>query len=234
MVADLTIIRIAGLALVDAINPCAFAVMTMILVSILIANPDRKSRVLYGGFMFTLAVFIGYFFYGLVIIQLFKSLVEFISVIYPYLIKVLAVVCIGIGIFNLKDYFKYSPGGFATEMPLSMRPKVKQILNKVTSPIGSFVAGILVTLFLLPCTIGPYIIAAGTLSLLSFLNTIPWLLFYNLIFIIPMIAITLIVYFGISTTDKLSDWKERKIKYMHLIAGILLIGLGIAIFTGII
>jgi cytochrome c biogenesis protein CcdA len=234
MAAELTLIKILGLALVDAINPCAFAVMTMVLVAILIANPENKKKVLYGGLTFTIAVFIGYFLYGLIIIQLFKTLVEYISIIYPYLTKSLAVVAIGIGIFNIKDFIKYNPGGFATEMPLSYRPRVKQLLKKVTGPGGAFIAGILVTIFLLPCTIGPYIIAAGSLSLLNFLNTIPWLLFYNLIFIIPMIAITLIVYFGVSSTERLSDWKERKIKYIHLIAGILLIGLGISIFTGII
>ena len=49
-----------------------------------------------------------------------------------------------------------------------------------------------------------------------------------------MILITSIIYFGMSTTEKLTEWKERKIKYIHLIAGILLIGLGIGILTGII
>lgn len=231
---DLTIIKIIGLALVDAINPCAFAVMTMVLVAILLAHPEKKYKVLTGGLAFTAAVFFGYFAYGLIMIQLFKSFVEFASTIYPYLSKALAIVAIAIGIFNIKDFIKYKPGGFATEMPLTYRPRVKEILKRVTSPLGAFVAGILVTLFLLPCTIGPYIIASGTLSALNFLATIPWLILYNLVFIIPMIIITLLVYFGISSTDKLADWKERKIKYIHLIAGILLIAMGIGIFTGII
>ena len=240
---DLNLIRIITLAAADAINPCAFAVMTMVLVSILLANPDKKHKVLIGGLAFTLAIFMGYFFYGLVMVQLFKSFIGFTSVIYPYLTKGLAIFAILLGIFNIKDFIKYQPGGIATEMPLSLRPKVKQIIKGVTSPIGSFITGIFVTIFLLPCTIGPYIIATGSLANVANGNIfsiealkilIPWLLLYNLIFILPMIGITLIVYFGISTTDKLSDWKERKIKYIHLITGLLLIGLGIAILTGLI
>jgi len=231
---EITLVRIITLALADAINPCALAVMTMVLVSILITSEQKKYRVLLGGLAFTLAVFIGYFFYGLIIIQLFKSFVEFTSLIYPYLQNTLAILAILLGIFNIKDFINYKPGGFATEMPLKLRPRLRLIIKKITSPSGAFVIGILVTLFLLPCTIGPYIIASGSLSTLSFIKTIPFLLLYNFIFIIPMIAITIIVYLGVSTTEKVGDWKERNIKYIHLITGLLLIGLGIAIITGLI
>tara|TARA_Y100000034_G_C6837171_1_gene378438 strand:+ start:510 stop:1208 length:699 start_codon:yes stop_codon:yes gene_type:complete len=230
----ITLLRIITLALADAINPCALAVMTMVLVAILLSNENKKHKVLMGGLAFTGAVFVGYFFYGLIIIQLFKSFIEFTSIIYPYLTKTLAILAILLGVFNIKDFIRYKPGGLATEMPLKIRPRVKQIIKKITSPKGAFFIGILVTLFLLPCTIGPYIIAGGSLSTLSLIKTIPYLILYNLIFIIPMLAITLIVYAGVSTTDKVSAWKERNIKYIHLVTGILLIALGIAIFTNII
>ena len=141
---------------------------------------------------------------------------------------------IGLGLLNLKDYLNYKPGGIGTEMPIQMRPKVKLIIKKITSPTGAFFIGLLVTLFLLPCTIGPYIIASGKLSVLKFFATIPWLLIYNLIFIIPMIIITLIIYFGVSTVDKIGGWKEKNIKYLHLIEGIILSLLGVAMFTGLI
>ena len=49
-----------------------------------------------------------------------------------------------------------------------------------------------------------------------------------------MIAITFIVYAGVSTTEKVSSWKEKNIKFIHLITGLLLVALGIAIFTRII
>ena len=230
----ITLLRIITLALADAINPCALAVMTMVLVSILMASHGKKHKVLIGGLAFTTAVFVGYFFYGLIIVQLFKSFIEFTSLIYPYLTKGLAILAILLGVFNIKDYISYKPGGLATEMPIKMRPKVKQIIKKITSPKGAFFIGIFVTLFLLPCTIGPYLIASGSLSALSILKAIPYLLLYNLIFIIPMIAITFIVYAGVSTTERVSAWKEKNIKLIHLITGLLLIALGIAIFTGLI
>src|SRR3989344_6988738 len=102
--ADLTLLRIITLALADAINPCAFAVMTMVLVAILLENPEKRHKVLLGGLTFTLAIFIGYFFYGLIIIQLFKSFINFTSTIYPYLTNGLAILAILLGLFNIKDY----------------------------------------------------------------------------------------------------------------------------------
>jgi cytochrome c biogenesis protein CcdA len=230
---DLTIIRIIGLALADAINPCALAVMAMVLVSILLTETHKKHRVLLGGLAFTLAVFIGYFFYGLIIIQLFKTFIEFTTLIYPYLTKSLAIVAILLGAFNIKDFIKYKPGGLATEMPMKLRPKVKIWIKRITSPKGAFFIGLFVTLFLLPCTIGPYIIASGTLSAMNFIATIPWLLLYNLIFIIPMIVITFAVYLGVSSVEDVAGWKDKNIKYIHLVTGLLLIALGILIFTGL-
>lgn len=115
---DLTLIRIITLALADAINPCALAVMTMVLIAILLENPEKRHKVLIGGIAFTTAVFVGYFFYGLIIIQLFKSFVGFTSTIYPYLTNGLAILAIILGLFNIKDYIKYKPGGLATERQL--------------------------------------------------------------------------------------------------------------------
>jgi hypothetical protein len=49
-----------------------------------------------------------------------------------------------------------------------------------------------------------------------------------------MIGITLAIYFGLSTVDKVSGWKEQNIRYLHLIEGLILLILGILMTTGII
>ena len=229
----LTLGKITALAAADAVNPCALAVLTLILIAILTHNPENKKKVLLAGLAFSLSVFILYLIYGLVIIQFFKSFSLFIDSFKIYLIKGLAVLAVLLGMLNIKDFIKYRPGSFATEMPLFLRPKLKNMISKVASPKGAFLMGIFVTLFLLPCTIGPYIIASGILSYLDIIKTLPWLLYYNLIFILPMIAITLIVYFGYSTIERVSGWKEVHIRSLHLISGLLLIGIGILMFFGI-
>ena len=228
----LTLTKITSLALADSVNPCAIAVLTMVLVSILIQNPNKKKQVLYAGLAFTASIFVGYLFYGTIMITLFRTFTEFLKENSIYLYDGLAVFAMIIGGLNIKDYFMYRPGGISTEMPLFMRPKVKMIINKITSPKGAFIIGFLVTIFLLPCTIGPYIIASGILAPLGIITAIPWLLYYNFIFIIPMLIITGIVYYGFAKVDDVSGWKERNIRRLHLIAGSLLFLMGVALLVG--
>ncbi len=226
-------VTIISLALVDAVNPCAIAVMTMVLVALLLHDPTKKRKILLGGFAFTLAVFILYFLYGLIMVQFFSHVIPETGGFTNYVFKGFGILAIILGLFNLRDYLNYKPGGIGTEMPMLMRPRVKMLIKKITSPFGAFVIGLIVTLFLLPCTIGPYIIASGKLSVLSFLASIPWLLIYNLIFIIPMIVITLIIYFGVSSVEGVSGWKEKKIRNIHLVEAVILILLGIAMVAGL-
>ena len=113
-----------------------------------------------------------------------------------------------------------------------LRPKVQSLFFKVTSPKGAFVVGGLVTFFLLPCTIGPYVICGGILCTLSLLEAMPWLLLYNLIFILPMLVITGVCYIGFTTVERVSGWREENIRYLHLVAGLIILGLGIAMVLG--
>jgi len=195
----LTFWRITTLALADSVNPCAIAVLAMILLALLIQAPEKRKRVLWGGLAFVIAIYIGYLVYGVIIIQFFRLFAEFLRESSVYIFKGLAILAMIIGALNIKDFFYYKKGGIATEMPIAMRPKVKKIIHRITSPTsptGAFVIGFIVTLFLLPCTIGPYIVASGLLSELGTLGALPWLLYYNLLFVIPMLIIVGLIYFG--------------------------------------
>jgi len=203
------------------------------LIAILTYNPKKKRNVLLAGFAFTISVFVMYLFYGLVIIKFFQ-IVQALTSVKLWLYKILGFFAIILGVLNIKDFIRYKPGGFGTEMPLLLRPKVKKIIYGITSPKGAFLVGIFVTLFLLPCTIGPYVIAGGILSAFEIIKTIPPLLLYNIIFVLPMIAITLIVYAGFAKVEDVSGWKEKNIKKLHLIAGIIMFVLGVLMVLGLV
>jgi len=120
------------------------------------------------------------------------------------------------------------------EVPLSWRPKMKKIITSVTSAPAALLAGFLVSLFLLPCTSGPYIVILGMLAeKATRLSALGYLLLYNFIFVLPMMVITLIVYKGFKTAT-LERWRAKRIKLFHLIAGLIMIGLGIVILLDII
>ena len=111
---------------------------------------------------------------------------------------------------------------------------MKSIINSTTSPLGAFFVGAIVSLFLLPCTSGPYFVAGGLLSGITWLNALPMLLIYNLIFVAPMVGITLFVYSGFASVESVAGWRERNIKRLHLFAGLIILALGIAIIFGLI
>jgi hypothetical protein len=224
--ARLALPKIASLAAADAVNPCAFSVLLLLLVSIIAYNPGNRRSILHAGLAFTGVVFGMYFLYGLVFIRFFQ-LIQVLAPVRFWLFTALAIAAIVFGALNIRDFVKYKPGGLGTEMPLLLRPKVKKLLANITSVRGAAVAGVLVTVFLLPCTIGPYIIAAGILSTYDMVKNVPILLFYNLIFVLPFIGITGSVYLGLGRVQDVYKWKERNISKLHLAAGILIMGLGI-------
>ena len=223
---SLTLPAITSLALVDAINPCALAVCAMMLIAIMTYNPKRRYKVLLAGLAFSFTVYIMYFFYGLVIVKAFQ-LIQNLVFAKSYIYKGVSVLAILIGLLELKDYFNYKKGTPLTEMPLSFRPKVKRLIEGITSPLGASLVGAFVTVFLLPCTMGPYIVTGGILSGTSIIKSILYLLYYDLIFILPMLAITFLVYFGMREVQDVYSWRNRNIKKLHLIAGILLVIVGI-------
>jgi cytochrome c biogenesis protein CcdA len=223
--------KIISLAVVDAVNPCAFAVLILMLTAIIAYNPKNRKNIMLAGLAFVASVFVMYLVYGLVIIK-FMKLVQAITNIRLILYKILGGLAIILGVLNIKDFLFYKPGSVGTEMPLSMRPRVKRIISGITSPAGAFGVGAFVTIFLLPCTIGPYLICCGILSAEAIMNSLPPLLIYNLIFVLPMLLIIGIVYLGLRRVEDVSAWKEKNIHKLHLVEGLIMLALGLAMFAG--
>ncbi|MDD2907792.1 MAG: hypothetical protein PHH98_04070 [Candidatus Gracilibacteria bacterium] len=216
-------------AIGDSINPCAFAIMFILLSSILKEQGSRRTVIL-AGTLFTLSVFISYLAMGF---GLYKALATSTSIFYLKL--VVGVLGILIGLANLKDYFWYGKF-FKMEVPDSWRPAMWKILKKVVSPMGAFFVGFLISLFLLPCSSGPYLVVLGYLASESAsINTwgYIYILIYNLIFIIPMIAITLIIGMGYKKVGELREYKELNVEKLHLITGVIMLILGIYILFDI-
>jgi cytochrome c biogenesis protein CcdA/glutaredoxin len=223
---SLTLSAVLSGAAVDAINPCAFAVLIILITAVLGAGGRR--RALYAGLAFSLSVFLSYYLMGLGL----YSAVEAAGVTRGIYIAV-AVLALAIGLFNLKDYLWYGKW-FVMEVPLSWRPKLKGLIQGATSIPGAFLIGFAVSLFLLPCTSGPYIVILGLLARTETrLHAMLWLVLYNIVFVFPMIAITLAVYFGLTTAEKAEEWRTSHLRMLHLIAGVIILLLGIGMVTSL-
>jgi len=227
----LTIGEIFTLAAADAVNPCAFAVLSLLLIAVVAQNPKDRRTLLLSGLLFSAAIFLCYIVYGLVILAFLKSLAP----ISPY--RLLAVRVLGagaflLGILHLRTYVtaRKTP---LTAVPVQARPILHRIISGAGSPAGAFLAGAAVTIFLLPCTMGPYIIGCGILSPLDLTAALPYLLLYNLIFILPMVGITFAMYAGVRDGEGVDSWRRFNSGRLHLLAGIILVCMGGALVLGL-
>lgn len=211
---------ITGAALVDSINPCAIAVL-LILLSSLLATKNKKIAIL-TGLLFATGLFVAYFLAGLGLFHAFNF-----TGLAKWLHLIIGILAILIGLSNIKDYVWYGGGGFVTEIPRSWRPSLKNILGKITHPIPAFLIGFVIIFFELPCTGGPYLFTIGYLASLPKISLIPILLYYNFIFVLPLLLITALIYSGYSNIEKASAWKDRNIRLLHLISGIIMLILGL-------
>lgn len=218
------LLAVIGAAVVDSINPCAIAVL-LILLSAFLLGAGSKRRAITAGLAFTGAIYLAYFLFGL---GLFSAIqVSGLSDLVYRLVGILAII---VGLLNIKDYFWYRGGGFAMEIPRSWRHTLKDIIFKASSPLGAFLVGFVVVLFELPCTGGPYFFVLGLLAeSLTLGGAVPYLLLYNVFFVLPLLLIMGLVFWGYFTVEKAAQWKERNTRLLHLIAGIVLTLLGILV-----
>jgi cytochrome c biogenesis protein CcdA len=216
--AELTLTVLIGAAIVDSINPCTIAVM-VILLGVILSSKGRKDTLL-AGIAFAFTVFIMYLLMGLGILQAISS-TELQSAFYI----VVTFAALILAILELRAYFRYRPGMLAIEMPMFLRPYTKKVMQGATSIPGVIVAAAACSLFLLPCSSGPYLMVLAMLAKSVSLQSIAYLVAYNLIFILPMILITLMIYLGKANAEDVHELKERYIREIHLISGLILLAL---------
>jgi hypothetical protein len=218
-------------AAIDSVNPCAFGVL-IFLMAYLTKVFDRNSTVLVGGLLYTSAVYITYFLAGLGLL----SAVQNPSASY-WFYWVATFVAFSAAAFEIKDFFWYGRG---VSLDMSVIPgsaeRIKMWTSKIEStaesnprmalamtlPIGFGAAA-----FELPCTGQVYLAILGLINAsgVGIGTWLPWLALYNFIFVAPLLIITLLMYFGMSS-DRLEAWRKKNRRYMRLGAGLFLYALG--------
>jgi glutaredoxin-related protein len=214
----ISFLTILGLALADSVNPCEIAVLMILLATVLMKG-NRKSVLSYG-FAFIITIFLVYFAMGLGLIFGIKFLNNFINTNIIYLI--VGIFALILAALNIKDAISYGAGNFVMEVPRSWRPTMKKILESVTSVWSVILIAFIVAFFLTPCTAGPYVLVSGLLHSLPINEIMMWLTVYNIIFVLPMIAIVFLIYFGLFKLETLQRLRENNIKTLHWISGIIL------------
>lgn len=219
---DITLGAIIAAALIDSINPCAFAVLIFLLVYL--ANLGATKRTLKIGLVYIITVFIVYFLAGIGLLTAIQSLGFTKPIFY-----IAAFVSIAAGLINVKDFFWYGKG-ITLAIPESKKATIERYIQKASMP-AAIILGLLVALFELPCTGGVYLAILSLIAKNAYSSAVPYLLFYNLIFVFPLLIILLTVYFGFSAR-KAEEIRVKERKWLRLVMGLAMIILGLAMLLG--
>lgn len=216
---DLTWTLVVGAALVDSINPCAIGVI-LFLSSALLRVSSRKA-LLRLGVTYIVTVYIVYLLSGLGLIWfqhvlISKGFAEITGTLVGSLVILL-------GLIEIKDFFWYGKG-ISLEISTRNRERLTQMAQRF-SFFGVIVIGGFVAIVELPCTGGPYLAITAILAKSFDQRAFIYLCVYNFIFILPLLGILLLIYFGGSTL-KMKEWRIEKRKWMNLASGLLMISLG--------
>lgn len=215
---NLTIPLVCGAAALDSINPCAIAVLVFLIVYLLTLKGRRK--MLQIGCLYIAVVFAVYFLAGLGLLSFIQN--AHIAKLIYYLAAALAII---LGVINIKDVILKNPTPLLA-ISDARHAVLQKYIQKASGP-ATIILGALVAMFELPCTGGVYLVI---LSLLAKQETIFqagfYLTLYNFIFVLPLIFLLLLAYYGLPT-EKIEKWRQSKKRWLRLLIGLLLVGLGI-------
>lgn len=221
MATDITLPLVVITALVDSINPCAIGVL-ILLIATLLGLTKERSRMLFVGLVYIGMVYLVYLLagFGLIWFQSYLILMGLAAVVGT----IVGLFVIVLGIIEVKDFFWYGRG-YSLGIPVRFTDTIKRRARDA-SIVGAIALGALVSLVELPCTGGPYLAITNILATRFDLLALYYLLIYNFLFVLPLIIILFLAYWG-TTAERLRQWKEDEKRWMRLAAGILLIGLGL-------
>jgi len=220
-----SVINVVIAASIDSLNPCAFAAIILLLTYSVSAG--SSGRVLANCGAFIIGVLVSYLSAGLGILYLIN--IAPFKVFIRYLIGLMALVFASL---EFKEFLFYGKG-ISLEQPSAL----SRIINKYSTSMtvgASFLIGVAVSMVELPCTGGVYMTVLYLLAKIGLTPEVFFLLLlYNLIFILPLVIIALLIYFGRSLLE-IDAWRIEKRRYMRLIAGVLLVIVGVTIIAGFI
>lgn len=219
---DLNVFIVTSAALLDSINPCAISVLLLTIGFLLSLNKVR-SEIYKIGLTYIGALYLTYLFIGLGVLQ---ALAVFG---FPHVLaKIGAFILFGTGLINLLGYL-IPNFPIKLKIPNAAHPILARYIKKSTY-LSMFVLGILVGLFEFPCTGGPYLTILSILhDKATFTSGLLYLLYYNVIFVSPLVVILIIANSKL-VLKKVDIWKKQYTKRVDIVSSVLMMVLSVIIF----
>jgi len=210
------IATLASLAVTDAVNICVISIYTLLLLTIATRKSKRMAAV--SGLLFAAGVFTGYMLLGIGLLRIIAALGEIPAIIMRYILAAYGVLLLTSSIYSFvkKSRCKVckDDGGF-----LGRAFSAEKWIER--SPALHYIFGLLLSIALIPCSAGPYIVFLVMLSSIAGIARFLYLLLYVLIFVAPLLVFLEVVILAMKSIPQHKVATVRNI--IVPIAGLLLI-----------
>jgi len=204
-----------ALAMSDSINPCTFIIYTMLLIALSVREVSKRRLYLIGA-AFIAAVYVSYYLLGV-------GLLYFAGYLPLWVAGVAAIV---FGAYTIAT-------GLMEKSRVGDKSKNRRkIFSSDASALGAFTLGVIVSTTLLPCSAGSYLVYAIIISKAGKALAFLLLALYNLVFVLPLVVI-LLAMGSVTESKRFSQAMVRHSRELSVIAGTLLIAIGVWVLTGV-
>jgi len=228
--------------LVDGLNPCAFAAIIFFIAYLTMILKKPKREIFFTGITFVFGVFLTYFFIGLGLVRILQ-MVEGLVLISKILYFSIGIFTLVLTYYSFHDYFavkkieKGQPNKVVLQLPQFFRWKIYEVIERQTKlkyfVIFAFVTGVLISILEFFCTGQIYLptIIYIINQVTSYrLQVTSYLVLYSLMFVLPLIIIFGLVYFGVSS-EKIEIFGRRYIATVKFLTGLLFLFLSLSMFV---
>lgn len=226
---DLTLPVVVTAALVDSINPCAFAVLLTFIAATLVLAERASARGLAArwflwrtGLVYVAGIFLTYLGLGLGLLSFASGLGQT-----HWVGRIAALAAIGLGLLALQEVL-VPEWGTRLAVPAGLHGRLHDLTGRATLP-AVFGAGVLVGLCTVPCSGAIYLAVLGLLATrATLIEGFGYLVLYNLLFVLP-----LLVLLGLAGSrpvfHRLGRWQLHHRGGLKLGLGLSAMGLGLVL-----
>ncbi len=229
-----TWLTVAWSGLVDGVNPCAFVTLVFF-ISVLSNLRKSKRDILIVGTLFSLSVFLTYLLLGLGAFRLIKELSVQSGVAKGINIGT-SIFCLTIGVISLFDVIRTirkNETKFSLKLPKDLRKTInRQISTKMRKGSLWFWAiflGVAISLLESICTGQIYLPIITTMIKKGNAEAFWLLILYNIMFIVPLIAVFAVTFAGASS-EQLTNFFKRHLLLSKILVTTLFFILGLILF----
>ena len=229
--ADLTLPVVIGAALLDSLNPCAFAVLLTFIAATLVLVERAGAHGLAArwflwraGLIYVGGVFLTYLGLGLGLLAFASGLSQT-----HWVGRAAALGAVALGLLALQEGL-VPEWGARLGVPANLHRRLHVLTGRATLP-AVFGAGVLVGLCTVPCSGAIYLAVLGLLAAQATLaQGMAYLVLYNLLFVLPLVTLLAVVA-SRPVVNQLGCWQLHHGAALKSGLGMAAVGLGLLLLT---